>query len=392
MIMKQIVKKTVLSLALTCLVPAMAMADIKIGFLGTLSGPSAANGRDQLEGFQLALEQLDGKLGGVETEIVVEDDQMKPDVAMLGAARLLDREDVDAVVGLTFTHVLMALQSKIAETNVPFIGTISGPSPTAGALCKPNLFITSWQSDAPAEAMGKYMQEKGVKTISTLTPNFVGGKDKVSGVRNTYKGEVLDEIYTPLSQLDFSAELTQVAASDPDGLFIFYPGGLGVAFIRQYSQAGLSGKLPLYTANTIEGEDADAMGDAVIGAMSSDTWTPGMPGEHTQQFVEAYRAKHGRTPSAYAAFSYDAMMLLNAAVEAVGGDVSDKKAFVKAIKTADFESLRGNFKFGNNNYPVQDYHIFEIAEGEDGKPEWELVEKSILKDHVDSYAKQCPMS
>lgn len=392
MLLEKILKKSVLSLALACAVPGMAMADIKIGFLGTLSGPSAANGRDQLDGFRLALEQLDGKLGGVDTEIVAEDDQMKPSVALTGVSRLLEREEVDAVVGLTFTHVLMALQPKIAETDVPFIGTISGPSPTAGALCKPNLFIMSWQSDAPAEAMGKYMQDKGVKSISTLTPNFVGGKDKISGLRNTYKGEIIDEIYTPLSQLDFSAELTQVAVSDPEGVFMFYPGGLGVTFMRQYKQAGLAGKLPLYTANSIEGEDVDAMGEAVIGAYAADTWTPGISSEYSKQFVNAYREKYNRTPSAYAAFSYDAMMKLNAAVEALKGDVSDKKAFVKAIKTADFESVRGDFKFGNNNYPVQNYHIFEMVEGENGKPDWKLVQENVLKDHVDSYAAQCPMS
>lgn len=390
--MKAMFKKAVLCTAILGAGLGVAHAEVKVGFLGTLSGPSAANGRDQLDGFRLALEQLGGKLGGVDAQLVVEDDQMKPDAALTGATRLLEREKVDVVVGLTFTHVLMALQAKIAATDVPFIGTISGPSPTAGAQCKPNLFIMSWQSDAPAQAMGRYMQDKGVKTVTTLTPNFVGGKDKVSGLKSTYKGEILDEIYTPLTQLDFSAELTQISLNKPDGIFVFYPGGLGVTFIRQYKQAGLTGSLPLYTSNTIEGEDADVMGDAVIGAVLADTWTPGMPNEVSKNFVKAYREKYNRTPSAYAAFSYDAMMKLNAAVSQLKGDVSDKKALSAAIKTADFTSVRGNFGFANNNYPVQDYHVFEMVKGSDGRPDWKLIKEKVLEQHVDSYAAQCPMS
>src|SRR5690606_3240207 len=186
-IMRTRFKQAALALTLVGALPALAAAQVKVGFMATLSGPSAAVGQDQLDGFQLALEQLGGKLGGVPATLVVEDDHQKPDTALTGAARLIERENVDVIAGLTFAHVLMALQPKIAETDVPFIGTVAGPSPTAGKLCKPNLFITSWQSDTPAEAMGKYLQDQGVKRVSLLTPNFVGGKDKLAGFKKTYK-------------------------------------------------------------------------------------------------------------------------------------------------------------------------------------------------------------
>lgn len=380
------------ALAVAGTLPAAAMADVKVGFLATLSGPSAAVGQDQLDGFKLALEQLDGKLGGQPATLIVEDDHQKPDTALTGAARLLEREDVDVITGLTFAHVLMALQNKIADTDVPFIGTVAGPSPTAGKLCKPNLFITSWQSDMPAEAMGKYLQDKGVKKVSLLTPNFVGGKDKMSGFKHTYKGEILNEIYTPLNQLDFSAELTQVASSNPDAVFMFYPGALAISFVRQYRQAGLSDKYPLYSANSIEGAGVAAMGESVFGSVVVDTWTPGVENKQTQEFVAAYEKKYGRLPSSYAAFTYDAAMLLNAAVASVKGDVSDKKAFNEAIKNAKFESLRGDFRFGNNNYPVQSYHVFEIVKGGDGKAEFKMIAKDVLKDQADSYSAECKMS
>ncbi len=383
-------RKLALALALAGITTA-AQADVKVGFMATLSGPSAEVGQDQLAGFQLALEELGGKLGGVPATLIVEDDQSKPEVALNGAGKLLERDKVDVVTGLTFAHIIMALQSRIAATDVPFVGSVGGPSPTAGAACKPNLFISSWQSDVPAEALGKYLSDQGVKRVSTLTPNFVGGKDKVAGFKHLYKGEIADEIYTPLTQLDFSAELTQVASSKPDAIFSFYPGALAISFVRQYRQAGMNQKVPLYMANSIEGSGVAAMGEAVIGAVVGDTWTPGLDNEQTRRFVKAYQDKYGKLASAYAAFSYDAAKILDAAIRKLDGDVSDKKALAQAIKTVEFESLRGNFKFGNNNYPVQDYHIFKLQAGADGKPEFKMVQEGVLRDYGDRYAAECKM-
>ncbi|HSV82515.1 MAG TPA: ABC transporter substrate-binding protein [Ramlibacter sp.] len=373
--------------AIAALAPS-ALADVKVGFLATLSGPSADVGRDQLDGFNLALEQLGGKLGGVPVSIIKEDDQQKAEVAIGALGKLLERDRVDVVTGLTFANVLMALQGKIGATDVPFVGSVAGPSGAAGAQCKPNLFVTSWQSDVPAEAVGKFLNDKGVKRISTLTPNFVGGKDKIAGLKRFYKGEIVEEIYSPLNQLDFSAELTRVAAAKPDAVFAFYPGGLGVTFVRQYQQAGLLGRIPLYTTNTIEGGAMEAMGAAAVGAIVGDTWTPGHPTEESRRFVEAFRKKFNRLPSAYAAFSYDTAMLLDGAVRSVKGDTSNRKAFSKAIASAQFKSVRGPFRFGPNNFPVQNYHVYQVA-NTGGKPEFKLQEADVLKTHADAYASQC---
>jgi len=377
--------------ALAMLAAGAAQADVKVGFLGTLTGPSAEVGRDQVDGFGLAMEQLGGKLGGVPATLLKEDDQQKPEIALGGLAKLLDKDKVDIVTGLTFANILMALQPKIAATDVPFLGTVAGPSATAGAQCKPNLFVMSWQSDSPAEAMGKYFADKGIKRLSTLTPNFVGGKDKISGLKRFYKGQIVDEIYTPLNQLDFSAELTQISASAPEAVYTFYPGGLGVSFVRQYSQAGLLGKIPFYSSNTLEGSAVEAMGPAAIGAIVGDTWTPGTPSTESKQFVASFEKRFGRTPSAYAAFSYDAAMLLDSAIRSLKGDVSDRKALTKAIASATFKSLRGPFRFGNNNYPVQNYHVFQVAKSAAGKPEFKLLAESVLKAHSDAYASACPL-
>lgn len=386
--MKPIWKKKALLAATIVAFATSALADVKVGFLATLSGPSADVGRDQLDGFNLALEQLGGKLGGVPTIVVKEDDQQKPEAAISALGKLLERDKVDVVTGLTFANVLMALQGKIAATDVPFVGSVAGPSAVAGAQCKPNLFVTSWQSDEPAEAVGKYLSDKGVKRIITLTPNFVGGRDKVAGLKRFYKGKIVDEIYTSLNQFDFSAELTEVEAAKPDAVFVFYPGGLGVTFVRQYQQAGLVGKIPLYTTNTIDGSTLKAMGTTAMGAIIGDTWTPGQSGEESRHFVEAFRGKYNRRPSAYAAFSYDAAMLLNAAVKSVNGNVSDRKAFSKAIAAAQFSSVRGPFRFGPNNFPVQNYNVYQVV-NVGGKPEIKLLEADVLKSHSDAYVSQC---
>ncbi|MBI2726303.1 MAG: ABC transporter substrate-binding protein [Polaromonas sp.] len=368
-----------------------AVADVKIGFLATMSGPSSEVGRDQLDGFNLALERLGGKLGGTTATVIREDDQQKPEIALNALSKLLEKDNVDIVTGLTFANILMAMQPKIAATDVPFVGSVAGPSPTAGAQCKPNLFVMSWQSDSPAEVVGKYFADKGVKRLSTLTPNFVGGKDKIAGLKRFYKGEIVDEIYTPLNQLDFSAELTQVSSSKPDAIYAFYPGALGIAFVKQYQQAGLLGKIPFYSSNTIEGSALDAMGSAATGAIVGDSWTPGLQNPESKQFVAAFESRYKRVPSAYAAFSYDAAMLLDSALKSLKGNASDRKALTKAIAIAKFKSVRGSFKFGKNNYPVQDYHVFQIAKSGAAKPEFKLLASNVLKGHSDAYVDQCPM-
>ncbi|OVZ60624.1 ABC transporter substrate-binding protein [Pigmentiphaga sp. NML080357] len=375
-----------LAVAAAC---APAQAEVKIGFLATLSGPSADVGQDQYDGFMLAIEQMQGKLGGVEVKVIREDDQMKPEVAVQALTKLLDRDKVDIVTGLTYANVLMALQGKIAGTKIPFIGSVSGPSPTAGAQCKPNLFITSWQSDATAEAMGKYLNDAKIEQLAILAPNFLGSKDKVTGLKRFYRGKIVQETYTPLTQLDFSAELAAVGSSGAKGLFAFFPGSQGVSFVRQYQQFGMLQKLPMYSVHTIEPGSVNAMGKAGIGAIVAEAWQPSADNEQSRRFVAAFEKKHKRPPTSFAAFSYDAAMLIDAAVKARGGDVSDAQALNAALRNAKFESVRGAFKFNKNNYPIQNYHIYRVVEGKSGKPEFQVLVRDVLAGHGDAYAEAC---
>ena len=369
---------------------AQAQAPLKIGFIAELSGPQGALGQDQYDAFMMVVEQNGGKLGGVPVQVLREDSQLKPEVATQIVDKLIEKENVPIITGITFSNVMMAVHKKITDKEVFLIGSNAGPAPIAGAQCSPYAFITSWQNDNQAEVVGKYATDKGYKRVVGMAPNYQAGKDFIAGFRRFYKGELVDEIYTPLNQPDFSAELAQVAAKKPDAVYVFYPGGLGVNFVRQYKQAGLAGKVPLLSTSTTDGSTLPAQKEDALGVISGTFWGPDFNNPANRKFVDDFEKKFNRIPSQYAAQSYDAALLLDSAIGKVKGNVADKKAFMAALKAADFKSVRGDFKFGNNNFPVQDMHVFEVAKDAKGRVNLKTI-GTPLKAHQDAYAAQCTL-
>ena len=369
---------------------AWAQAPLKIGFIGELSGPQGALGQDQYDAFMMVVERNGGKLGGVPVQVIREDSQLKPDVATQIVQKLIEKENVPIITGVTFSNIMMAVHKPITEKGVFLIGSNAGPAPIAGAQCSPFQYIVSWQNDNQAEVVGKYATDKGYKRVIGMAPNYQAGKDFVAGFKRYYKGEVIDEIYTPLNQPDFSAELAQVAAKNPDAVYVFYPGGLGVNFVRQYQQAGLLGKIPLLSSSTTDGSTLPAQKETALGVISGTFWGPDFNNPANKQFVEEFEKKYNRIPSQYAAQSYDAALLLDSAIAKVKGNVADKKAFAAALKAADFKSVRGDFKFNTNNFPIQDQHIFEVAKDAKGRVSLKTI-ATPLKAHGDAYAAQCKM-
>lgn len=367
-----------------------AFAQIKIGFMAELSGPQGALGQDQYDAFMMVVDANGGKLGGVPVQVLKEDSQLKPDVASQIVDKLIEKEKVPIITGITFSNIMMAVHKKITEKEVFLIGSNAGPAPIAGAQCSPYSFIVSWQNDNQAEVVGKYANDKGYKKVIGMAPNYQAGKDFIAGFKRTYKGEVIDEIYTPLSQPDFSAELAQVAAKNPDAIYVFYPGGLGVNFIRQYKQVGLMGKIPLLSTSTADGSTLPAQKDDALGVISGTFWGPDFNNPVSRKFVDDFEKKFNRIPSQYAAQSYDAALLLDSAIGKVKGNVGDKKAFMAALKAADFKSVRGSFKFNNNNFPIQDQHIFEVAKDAKGRVSLKTI-ATPLRDHQDAYHTQCAL-
>ena len=369
---------------------ALAQTPLKIGFMAELSGPQGALGQDQYDAFMLVVDQNGGKLGGVPVQIIKEDSQLKPEVATQIVDKLIEKDKVPIITGITFSNVMMAVNKKITEKEVFVIGSNAGPGPIAGAQCSPYSYVVSWQNDNQAEVVGKYATDKGYKRVIGMAPNYQAGKDFIAGFKRYFKGEIIDEIYTPLNQPDFSAEIAQVAAKNPDAVYVFYPGGLGVNFVRQYKQAGLMGKIPLLSTSTTDGSTLPAQKDDALGVISGTFWGPDFNNPVSLKFVDDYEKKYGRIPSQYAAQSYDAALLLDSAIAKVRGNVADKQAFMAALKAADFKSVRGAFRFNNNNFPIQDMYVFEVAKDAKGRVSLKTV-AAPLKDHQDAYHTQCTL-
>lgn len=370
---------------------ASAQEKLKVGFMVTLSGPPAVLGQQARNGFQLAVKQLGGKLGGLETEVIVVDDELKPDVAVGKVKGLLDRDKVNFVVGPIFSNVLLAIHKPVVDAEAFLISPNAGTSNFAGAQCHPNFFVTSYQNDQNHEVLGKYAQDKGYKKVFLMAPNYQAGRDSLAGFKRHFKGEIAGEVYTPLNQLDFSAELAQLAAAKPDAFFTFMPGGLGVNLVRQYRQAGLANSIPFLSAFTVDESTLPAQKDAALGFFGGANWAPDMKNPASEAFVKAYEAEFKAVPGTYAMQAYDAALLIDAAVKSAGGKLDNKDAIRAGLRKADFKSLRGKFKMGVNGYPVQDFYLVQAVARPDGLYATSLRQK-VFEDYVDVYARDCKMA
>ncbi|WP_417769427.1 ABC transporter substrate-binding protein [Stappia sp.] len=377
--------------ALGALATSAALAeDIKIGMVVTLSGPPAALGQQIVDGFQLALEQNGGMLGGQPVDLIVEDDELKPDVALVKARSLLERDQVDFVVGTVFSNMLQAIFKPVVQSETFLISPNAGPSTFAGRNCNPYFFVTSYQNNQPAEVSGMIANEEGFKNVIAMVPNYQAGRDNIEGFKQTFKGGVADEMFTPLGHQDFSPELARIATSGADALFTFMPGGMGVRLVRQFDAAGLSDKLKFLSVFTTDESTLPGQQDAALGFLSAGSWAPDMDNEANKAFVAAFEEKYGYVPGSFAAQSYDAAQLIASALERTAGDTTDKEAMRAALEAAQFTSVRGKFSFSNNHYPIQDFHMLKVAKREDGKF-WTTVVKTVVEDYEDSFHQDCKM-
>jgi branched-chain amino acid transport system substrate-binding protein len=379
---------TVLALA----APATAADSIKIGFVSTFSGPTAVIGNDMRNSFELALDHMGRKMGGKPVEVIYEDDTFKPDVGKQKTEKLILSDKVDFIAGYIWSNVLLASLKPIVDAKTMLVVANAGPSQLAGELCSPYVFSTSWQNDQTPQAMGLYMNQKGVKSVFLIGPNYAAGKDMLAGVKSTFKGEIKGEEYTVWpSQLDFSAELSKARASGAESIFVFYPGAAGVQFLNQYAQAGIKQQMPLYTAFTIDETTLPLQKDNALGVPGAQQWVNDLPNEQNNKFVADYRKKYpGLRPSFYGAQAYDAAQLINSAVVAVKGDTSKKDEMKAEMEKANFKSLRGLFKFGNNHIPIQNFYLQDVVKDADGQLSLKTV-ATIVKDSQDRFHDKCPM-
>ena len=370
---------------------AQAADKVKIGFVSTLSGPSAALGVDIRDGFQLAVKMNGGKLGGLPAEVIVSDDQFKPDVGRQLAEKAVKLDKVNFLTGYVFSNIMLASIPVAFENKTIYVSPNAAPSPLAGKQCHPLFFAASWPNDAYHEAAGQHATTKGYKNVYLIAPNYQAGKDSLAGFKRFFKGNVAAEVYTKLGQLDYSVELAQVRASKADAVYIFLPGGMGINFIKQFVAAGLSKDMQLITPGFSSDQDViRPVGDALLGTFDTAHWALDLDNAANRKFVAAFEKEYGRLPSLFASQGYDTALLIDAAVRDVKGKVEDTEAVRRALRAAKFESVRGPFKFNKNQYPVQNYYLRVVAKDNKGR----IVNKTmgtIFKDHGDAYVQDCAM-
>jgi len=371
--------------------PALAADKVKVGFVSTLSGPGAALGIDIRDGFNLAIKHAGGKLGGLPVELTVLDDRQTADAGKQEVERLLQQTRADIITGIVFSNVLLPVLPAILESKTFYISPNTGPMDYAGAKCNPYFFVSSWQNDEIPGAMGEFMNQRGFKNVYLVGANYPGGRESLGGFKKYYKGKIANELYTPMGQLDYSAELAQIKAAKPDSVFFFLPGGMGINFIKQYVNFGLSKDIQLFTTGFSADEDTiKPVGEALLGAINSSQWGWDLDNAANKKFVEDFRKEYGRTPTLYASQGYDTGMLIDGAVRDVKGKIENKAALRKALEAARFNSVRGSFKFGANHYPVQDYYLRVVRKDEQGRITNRTLNK-IFENKVDPYASQCKM-
>ena len=376
-------------LAAPAILHAQPAGGVKIGLVAVQTGPQAALGTQLRDGFLMGLRHLNGRLGGLTAETVMIDDELRPDVAVTKVRTALERDRCDFIVGVVFSNILQAIMRPVTESNTFLISTNAGPSTFAGRGCNPFFFATSYNNDQVHAVIGQVCEDQGYRRVFVLVPNYQAGRDAVAGFKSRFKGEVVDEVYVPLTQLDFAAELAKIAAARPDAIFTFMPGGLGVNLVRQYRQAGLA-HIPFLSTFTVDEATLPAQQDAAVGFFSAATWAPNMDNAANRRFVTDFEAAFNYVPASYAAQAYDGAMLLDSAIRRAGGRLADKDAIRAGLRAADFASVRGNFKFGVNHYPVQDFWLLRVAKRADGKFQTETVRK-VLENNVDPWAAECRM-
>ncbi len=371
--------------------PVQALEPVKIGMITTLSTKAGYLGEEIRDGFQLAIDQEEGRLGGIPVELLVDDDGAKPEKAKQIADRFIQRDGAKILTGIVFSNVAIAVVPKVVQQNVIYVSANAGPSLLAGEGCHKNYFNVAYQNDNLDEVVGKYVTEAGFKNVYLLAPNYPAGKDHLAGFKRYYQGAVAGEVYTKLDQSDYAAEIAALRAAAPDAVFFFLPGGMGINFLKQYAQAGLNQTIPLFgPAFSFDERLLQAVKDAALGVKNGSQWTHDLDNPANRQFVEAFKKTYGRTPTLYASQGYDAARLLGSALRQVDGDVSKTNALRAAIRKADFPTVRGKFSFSANQHPVQDLYIREVVVDADGNYTNRTV-KAVFTDHSNVYVEQCKL-
>src|SRR5213082_2324940 len=377
--------------ALAFALPAAAQQSVKIGFVTTLSGPPAIIGKHMKDSVELALDHLGHKMGGNAVEVIYGDDQFKPEVGVQLAEEMLKKNQVDFIAGIIWSNVMMAVMPVVTGAGKIMVGSNAGAAPLAGSQCNELYFSASWNNDQSPEALGKYLTDKGVNELYVMAPNYQAGKDMVAGLKRYYKGKIVDEVYTKFQQQDYQAEISQLRSKNPKAVFVFYPGGMGIQFVKQYVQAGLRDQIPLYSVFTVDETTLPALREAAVGQYEARFWSPYLDVPASKKYVADFEKKFGYTPSFYGAQSYDAIMLIDSAVRGTKGNLKDVKALVREMRKANYDSIRGRYQFNVHQHPIQDFYLLQAVKANNKDGVAMKIVQTAFEKHKDAYYEQCKM-
>lgn len=385
-------RRLLVAAAATALIASPALAqdkEVRVGFINTFSGGAAVFGKHQRDGFELGLDHLNRQLGGLPAKVTYEDDQRKPDVGRQGAQKLLQKDKVHVVAGITWSNVLAAVQRPVIRAKKILISTNAGWSAMAGKNCSAYFFSTSWNNDQTPEAMGELMNAEKLDNVFLLSANYQAGKDMLTGFERFYKGKVGGRILYRLGQRDFQAEISQIRAVKPSAVFGFVPGGMGIAFVKQYRAAGLDKTIPFYSVFTVDYLSLPGHGKDAIGTYSTAYWDVSSKREANQKFINDFKKKYGYHPSIFAGQAYDAAFLIDQGVKGAGGNPNDTKAMIAAMEKVTYLPTKGKFAYNSNHIPIQNFYKREVIADANGNPQ--IVTRGVVfENHKDAYYKKCP--
>ncbi len=379
--------KMILTMAATVLFIGPVWADgsdkvTKVGLISTLSGGGAGLGIDVRDGFLLAIQQS----GRKDIEVIVADDQRKPDIAVRIADKMIQSDKVDILTGIIFSNLAMAVVPSVTAQGKFYLSPNAGPSALAGKGCHPNYFNVAWQNDNLHEAAGALANKLVYQNTFIMATNYPAGIDAITGFKRLYQGKDAAIVKTKLGQQDYAAEIAQIRASDADSVYFFLPGGMGISFLKQYADSGI--KKPLIGPGfSFDQTILKAVGKAAEGVQNTSQWSKDIDTATNHAFVKSFQATYGRLPSMYASQGFDTANLLVSAVAAA--PVSDPDTFRTALKKADFSATRGKFSFGTNQHPMQNIYVREVIK--EGDIYTNRIVDIALVDHVDAYAHECKM-
>ncbi len=342
-----------------------AVTPIKVGFLGPLSGPYVQNGRDILNGFLLALDEMHYQAGGRPIDLIVEDDEAIPAVGLTKARKLIERDHVQLMTGALLSSTGYALAPYIDAMHVPMIYPVVSADDLTQRRPSPWIIRTGWSASQPNHAFGDYAYHTlKLRKVATIALDYAFGWESVGGFERTFRddgGTIVQKIWVPVSVHDFAPYLAQISR-DVDAVYALVLGRAALQFMRQYQEFGLKDRVPLIGGGTTTDEHVlPFMGDEALGVITALHYSAAIDTPANRAFVSAYRGRYRKVPSYYSESMYSGARWFAAAADAVHGNVEDSAAFLRALRGVRAADLpRGPVRLDGYGNPIENIYIRKV--------------------------------